>query len=102
MIVAPLRSISEDDHVEKSPNGLRSKMKCLWCGFVWPDAHATRMMAHLLQQPGMHVKPCLGKIDVHKKLYQELFDRKNSSKAGKKQLHDDSTKSVEDLQSSLA
>ncbi len=37
-----------------------------------------------------------------KKLYQEFFDRKNSSKAGKKRVHDDSTKSVEDSQSSLA
>ncbi len=37
-----------------------------------------------------------------KKLYQELFDRKNSSKAGKKRVHDDSTKSVKDSQKSLA
>ena len=53
--------------------------------------------------PGMHVKPCLGKINEHKKkIYQELFDRKNSSKAGKKRVHDDSTKLVKDSQSSLA
>ncbi len=68
MIIAPLRSIFEDDHVEKIPNGLRLKMKFLWCGFVWPDAYATRMIGHLLQQPGMHVKPCLGKVDENKKI----------------------------------
>ncbi len=102
MIVAPLRNIFEDDHVEKNPNSLRLKMKCLWCGFTLPDAHITRMISHLLQRPGMYVNPCLGKIDEHKNLYQELFDKKNSSKAGKKRLHDDSTKSVEDSQSSLA
>ena len=78
-------------------------MKCLWCGFIWPDAHATRMIGHLLQRPGMHVKPCLGKIDEHKKkIYQELFDRRNSSKAGKKRVHEDSAKLVEEFQSSLA
>ena len=37
-----------------------------------------------------------------KKIYQELFDRKNSSKAGKKQVHEDSAKLVEDSLSSLA
>ncbi len=37
-----------------------------------------------------------------KKLYQELVERKNCSKACKKRVHDDSTKSVEDSQSSLA
>ncbi len=103
IIIAPLRSIFDNDHVEKIPNGLRSKMKCLWCGFIWPDAHATRMIGHLPQRPGMHIKPCLGKIDEHKKrIYQELFDRKNSSKAGKKRVHEDSAKLVEDSLSSLA
>ncbi len=78
-------------------------MKCLWCGVIWPEVHATRMFDHLLQQPGMHVKPCLGKIDEDtKKIYQELFDRKNSSKVGKKLVHEHSTQSVKDLQSSLA
>ena len=37
-----------------------------------------------------------------KKLYQELFDRKNSNEAGKKRVHDDSTQSVQEFQSSLA
>ena len=78
-------------------------MKCLWCGIVWPEAHATRMIAHLLQQPGMHIKPCLGKIDEDlKKIYQELFTRKNSTKAGKKRVHEDSAQSIQDSQSSLA
>ncbi len=99
----PLKSIFDDNHVIKLPNGSRSKMKCLWCGIVWPEAHATRMIAHLLQRPGMHVKPCLGKIDDDsKKIYQELFNRKNSTKAGKKRVHEDSTQSIQDSQSSLA
>ncbi len=62
-----------------------------------------RMIAHLLQRPGMHVKPCLGKIDEHaKKFYQELFDRKNSTKVGKKRVHEGSAQSIQDSQSSLA
>ena len=78
-------------------------MKCLWCGIVWPEAHATRMIAHLLQWPGMHVKPCLGKIDEDsKKNYEELYNRKNSKKAGKKRVHEDSAQSIQDSQSSLA
>ena len=99
----PLKSIFDDDHVVKLSNGSRSKMKCLWCGIVWPEAHAMRMIAHLLQRPGMHVKPCLGKIDeVLKQTYQELFTRKNSTKAGKKRVHENSAQSIQDSQSSLA
>lgn len=103
MIVAHLKSIFEDDHVEKISDGSRPKMKCLWCGTVWPDAHATRMIGHLLSLPGYHVKPCLGKIDEEKKkMYRDLVDRKSSSKSGKKRNLDESTKSVEDSQGCLS
>ncbi len=61
------------------------------------------MIGHCFQQPGMYVKPCFEKNDEQaKKLYQDLFDRKNSTKAGKKPVHDDSTLSVQNSQSSLA
>ncbi len=68
MIVDPLRGIFEDDHLEKNPNSLRLKMKCLWCGFIGPDAHTTRMIVHLLKQPEMHVKSFLEKIDEDAKI----------------------------------
>ncbi len=58
------------------------------------------MIGHLLQQPGMHVKPCLGKM--MQKIYQDLFDRKNSKKVGKNQIHKDSVQSIKDSQLSLA
>ncbi len=38
-------------------------MKCLRCRTLWPEAHTTRMIFHLLQQLGKNVKPFLGKID---------------------------------------
>ncbi len=61
------------------------------------------MIAYLLQRPGMHAKPCLGKIDDDaKKIYLELFDRKNSNKVGKKQAHEDSAQSFKESHSSLA
>ncbi len=51
----------------------------------------------------MNIKPCLGKIDEDAKIiYQDLFDRKNSNKDGKKRVHEDSAHLVQDLQSSLA
>ncbi len=37
----------------------------------------------------------------YKKMYQDLFYRRNSHKVGKKQVHEDSSQSVQDLQSSL-
>ncbi len=101
-ISTPLSSIFDNHHAEKIPTSLKSKMKCLWCQTLWPEVYATRMIAHLLQWPGMHVMPCLGKIDEDAKKYQELFDRKNSNKSGKKRVHEDSTQSVKDSHGSLA
>ncbi len=41
---------------------MRPKIKCLWCRIIWPEVHATRIIAHLLQQPGLHLKPYTKKI----------------------------------------
>ncbi len=97
LISTPLRSIFNDDHVEKIPNSWRSTMMCLRCRTLWPEVHATRMIAHLLQWPGMHMTPCLGKNDEDaKKNYQDLFDRRNSHEVGKKQVREDSAELVQD------
>ncbi len=67
---------------------------------TWPTAHTTRMiwLTSSSGQGWMHGENrwwC-------KKLYQDLFHRKNSQKVGKKQVHEDSDQSIKDLQSSLA
>ncbi len=46
--------------------------------------HVTIMIDRLLQQPGMHMKSCLGKVDEDTKIYQDLFDRRNVQKVEKK------------------
>ncbi len=53
------------------------RLSVLWCGTLWPEAHAARMIAHLLQQTGMYMKPCLGKIDeeVKKSTKTSLIER---------------------------
>ncbi len=58
-------------------------MRCLWCETILPELHVTRMIAHLLQLPGMRMDPCLGKNDRMQKIYQDLFDRKNFLKVEK-------------------
>ncbi len=35
LIKISLKIVFEDDHEEKIPNGMKQKMKCLWCGTVW-------------------------------------------------------------------
>ncbi len=42
-----------------------------------PDM-STRMIAHPLQWPGTHMKPCLGKLMRLQKIYQDLWDTRNS------------------------
>ncbi len=47
------------NHVEKIPNDSRLKMN-----FFGVEPYGLNcMIAHLLQWPGMHMKPCLGKTD---------------------------------------
>ncbi len=48
-------------------------MKHLWCRTLWPEVHTTRMIAHLLQRPGMSVKPCVGKFDEDAKKSTKTF-----------------------------
>ncbi len=45
---SPLKSIFDDDHVEKVPGPVQPRMKCLWCETVVSEAHATRIISHLV------------------------------------------------------
>ncbi len=66
-------------------------MKCLWCGTVITEAHATRMISHLVRQLNKNIKPCKGKIDeVLMEQYTELYMCKNSVSEGKKFALEDS------------
>ncbi len=58
------------------------KLTNIWCGTVWPEAYATRMVAHHLQWPGIYVKPYFGTIDDDAK-----YSTKISQEVGKKQVH---------------
>ncbi len=54
---SPLQSIFDNNHAEKVPRPVRPRMKCLWCGTVFSEAHATRMIIKLVQQLNKNVKP---------------------------------------------
>ncbi len=77
----PLKSVFENDHVGKIPNGKKVKMNMV----IWPQANAKRMITHPLQQLGIKSTPCLEKIDNDTKiLYQDQLDRNNSQNVEKK------------------
>ncbi len=83
----PLKSMLKDNFEEKIPHGLNPKMRASGCVTISPEAQIMRMIAHLLQWPGIHVKPYRGKINL---LYQDVFEKKSTQEVVEKWVYDDS------------
>ncbi len=65
---------------------------------MWDKAQVKRMIGHCIQHLGLHAKPCREIDDNAIKVYQDLCDRTNSQKVGKRQVYVDSIQSENDLE----
>ena len=71
-------SIWDDYHILRLDE---KNWQCLWCNATFQGINATKALAHVLRNKGMHIKSCyVAKYKAHITRYQELQNYKQTRK----------------------